>query len=125
MDTEIGDIMQWDTFTNQYIEEIKQNDDFIQYLKLKDIINISYKKEIIRLKNAEALYLDSKEHPINYPDLKKVQLSFVEAKKCLYEKEEVHQFFTLEKKIQRRIDQDLDELKNTVSNKFSTSTNFF
>lgn len=117
--------MQWDTFTDRYIEEIKQNEDFIQYLKLKDIINSSYKKEIIRLKNAEALYLDSKEHPANYPDLKKVQLSFVEAKKSLYEKKEVQQFFSLEKKIQKRMDQELDELKNTVSNKFSTSTKIF
>lgn len=102
-----------------YIKELKENPDFIRLIDLKKQIDEKYASLIVSLKNKEAKYLEAKKYPMYYSNFNEIQNDFVLAKKNLYSKEEVKEYFSLERKIQQIIDEDFNEVKNSISNKFS------
>ena len=104
----------------EYIDEIINSDDFKRLLKLKDMIHKEYAPLIISFKMKEAEYIEAKERPEIF-DLNQRQKEFSMAKANLYSKEYVKEYFMLEEKINKNINNDLDELKNLISNKFLKS----
>ncbi len=105
-------------FAEEYIKELSQNCDFKRLLELKKQIDQKYSSLIVNFKNKEAEYFDAQGHPEYQMDLKKMQKEFVSAKTKLYSKEEVKEYFTLERKIQKNIDEDFNRIKESISKKF-------
>lgn len=104
---------------SEYLQKFKEEPDFQRLLELKRIIDQKYKGLIINLKNKEAKYLEAKEHPDYYPDFLKLQENFVQAKTSLYSKSEVQEYFQMERKLQDCLNEDFNELKEAISNKFN------
>ena len=104
---------------DKYLDNIFNDEKFIKLKELKELIDSKYKKEILKFKLSEAKYLEAKEYEMYYPNFEEIKNNFIEAKKDLYSKEEVKLYFSLERKIQEMLDNDLNELKESISNKFS------
>lgn len=102
---------------DKYVDELTESKEFKRLLQLKKIIDSKYGLLIISLKTKEAKYLEAKQYGDYYPNLKDLQLEFSNAKKELYSKEEVVEYFNLEKSIQAMLDDDFNELKYEISNK--------
>jgi hypothetical protein len=105
-------------FVELYTNELKDSSDFKRLLELKRIIDKKYSNLIISLKTKEAIYLDSIDKPNHY-DIDKVKKEFMEAKTNLYSKEEVKEYFSLERKINNMLEMDLNDIKESISNKFT------
>ena len=101
---------------DDYVNEIKNSEEFRKLIRLKEIIDSKYKDLIIKFKTCESLYLEAKER--NYLDDSIIN-NFVEAKKNLYSKDEVKNYFILENKLDEKLNNDFNEIKENISNKFS------
>jgi hypothetical protein len=104
---------------NLYLSKIIETPEFKRLLELKDIINDSYKKEIMLFKTKESLYLEASERKEYYSNYDQIKKSFIDAKANLYSKEEVLEYFRLERELQDMINNDINELKESISNKFT------
>ncbi len=102
-----------------YVAKILEAPEFKRLLELKDIINQSYKKEIMLFKSKEALYLEASERKEYYPNFEEIKKAFIAAKADLYSKEEVSEYFKLERELQDMLNNDINELKQAISNKFT------
>ena len=102
----------------EYTNIIKNTKEYQEYKRLKDLIDIKYSNLIIDFKTKESLYLEAKKYEAFHPNFKDIQNNFVMAKKKLYEKTEVKEFFKYERIIQKMLNEDINELKNSISNKF-------
>ena len=100
-----------------YVAKIKDTEEFKRLLELKKLIDNNYASLIIKFKNKEAMYLEAKEYPNQY-DLNRIQKEFSEAKTLLYSKPEVKEYFMLERKINENLTSDINDLKESISNKF-------
>ena len=109
-----GDIVE-----EMYLSKITETLEFKRLMELKDIINNNYKKEIIAFKTKEALYLEACEHKEYYANFLDIKKDFISAKANLYSKEEVMEYFRVEHLIQEMINEDINELKEAISNKFT------
>lgn len=101
-----------------YADEILESSDFKRLLELKKQIQEKCGQKVIAFKTAEAKYLEAKQYGNYHPDLKKYQLNFVEAKQKLYSDPLVSEYKELEQKLQNKLNQDLNTLKQDISNKF-------
>ena len=101
-----------------YIDELKEKEEFKRLLELKVIIEKKYSNLIISLKTKEAFYLEAIDKEGHY-DLAKVKQDFINAKTNLYSKEEVKEYFELERKINKIMENDFNDIKKSISNKFS------
>lgn len=108
---------------DKYINELKDNEDFKRLLELKKIIDDKYSKEILEFKTKESKYQEIEEYS-KYIDTNKIKEEFIEAKKVLYSKEEVREYFILEQKINKLLNDDFNEIKESISNKFLSSGMF-
>ncbi len=108
-----------------YANQIIASDDFQRLLILKEKIEKELTKEIVAFKNSEAKYLEAKSYGIYHPNLNEYQLKFKAAKQTLYANPLVKEYFELERKIQKKLNADLDMLKASVSNKFLLNKNNF
>ncbi len=104
-----------------YADEIIQSEDFQRLLQLKEEIEHTLSKQIIGFKTAEAKYIEVKQYGNYHPDLEKYQKIFVEKKKVLYKEPLIRENKALERKIQLKLDKDMDDLKKSISNKFNLS----
>lgn len=103
---------------NAYVDELKDKEEFKRLLALKKYIDNNYSSLIVKLKNKEAKYLEAKQYPNQY-DVDKAQREFSEAKAELYSKEEVKEYFKLERFLNELLNDDINELKESISNKFT------
>lgn len=108
----------------EYSNIIKNTNEYEELIKLKNIIDKKYSNLIIDFKTKEALYLEAKQYENYHPNFKDIQNNFVEAKKALYEKEEVKEYFKFERIIQKMLDEDINDLKDSISNKFKINKLF-
>lgn len=103
----------------EYALSFRETNDFKRFLILKVKIEEELKKEIIDFKNAESKYLEAKEYGDFHPDLTKYKNDLIVKKSILYSNNLVIEYKELEQKLQRKLDDDLNELKQSISNKFS------
>ena len=73
----------------------------------------------------ESIYLDALEHKDYYPNFDKIRDEFVNAKAKLYSNSHVKRYLDLERRIQFLINDDINELKESISNKFTKNKTFF
>jgi len=102
---------------NIYLIELENKEEFKRLLFLKKEIEKKYSNLIIAMKTKEAIYLEAKDKK-DYYDLEKAKKEFSIAKVNLYSKEEVKEYFLLENKINRMLDEDFNDIKKSISNKF-------
>lgn len=106
---------------DKYIEIIINTDEFKRLKELKKIIDEKYTKEIVIFKRCEANYLEASEHKEYYSNYDEITRKLSEAKATLYNKEEVKEYLKLERTIQEMLNDDFNELKQAISNKFGTN----
>ncbi len=106
---------------DDYFNNLIELPEFKRLLELKDIIRKKYALLIVGFKTNEANYEDAKRYKDFMGDFDSLREKLVESKRKLYEKEEVKEYFELEKKIQIIINNDLDELKNSISKNFKNN----
>lgn len=104
---------------NEYVKRLLSDGRLQRLLELKRKIDTAYASCIVNLKNAEAKYLEAKSYGKYYPGLEEIQKRFSQAKEKLYSKPEVKEYFRLEREFQALLDEDMNELKTSISNKFS------
>ncbi len=104
-----------DEIIDLYYSELRKSEEYKRLLELKEYINSNYKNLIIGMKTKESIYLDSKEKGY-LTDL--IANDFSAAKTKLFEKEEVKEYFKLEAKINEILNNDFNDLKSSISNKF-------
>ncbi|MBD5391121.1 hypothetical protein HDR67_03865 [bacterium] len=104
--------------TEEYAQAIIETKEFQRLLEVKELIKKTLGHKIIAFKTAEAKYVEAKNYGKYHPDLKKYQDDFVAAKTSLYSEDLVKEYKQLETKIQNQLNQDMNELKKCVSNKF-------
>ena len=102
----------------EYANSIIESDDFKRYLELKEEIRKTLGMKIVAFKTKEAKYVEAKSYGNYHPDLKKYQEEFHIAKTNLYSHPLMVEYKELEHKIQAKLDEDLNDLKSTISNKF-------
>ena len=107
---------------DSYLEELYNKPEFIRIIELKKLIDEKYKKEIISLKTKESLYLDSLRYSNNDNKLKE---DYNNAKIKLYSMPEVKEYLKCELIINECLDNDLNDIKKEISNKFRLSTSYF
>ena len=103
----------------EYANSIIESDDFKRFLELKEEIKKTLGGKIIAFKTKEAKYVEAKSYGNYHPDLKKYQEEFQKAKANLYNEPLMIEYKELELKIQGIINNDLNDLKSTISNKFN------
>lgn len=107
-----------------YVKEFSETKEFKEIKELKKVIDEKYKKEIIQMKNLEQQYTEAKKYADYYPQFSDLQKAFVLAKKELYEKPEVIRYFQLERQLQKELDEDMNDIKAIISNKFKQGHNW-
>lgn len=110
-------------FIEKYLTKLENEKEFIELLALKKEIDKKYGSLIVSMKNLEAKYLEMKEYEKFRNDINEYKLAFINSKKLLYSKEEVKRYFYLERRIQNMINEDINDLKKSISNKFSLTKN--
>ena len=101
-----------------YAEEIINSADFKRLLEVKKEIRKTLSGKIMAFKTAEAKYLEAKEYGQYHPNLEEYKHRFIETKTKLFSEELVKEYKELEFIIQEKLNQDINDLKKNVSNKF-------
>lgn len=109
----------------KYADTLIESVDFQSMLQIKEQIKKTLSGKIVAFKTAEAKYLEAKEYGKYHPDLEKYQKEFVEKKKSLYQEPLIQEYKELERRIQVKLDQDMDNLKQSISNKFNVTNSLF
>jgi len=109
-----------DELINEYLNELYNISEFKRLIELKNLIDIKYKNEIISLKTNESLYNEALKYSNYYPNIDNLKNNYIKSKANLYSKDEVKEYFDLERKINEYINNDIDDIKKNISNKFKT-----
>jgi cell fate (sporulation/competence/biofilm development) regulator YlbF (YheA/YmcA/DUF963 family) len=105
----------------QVLDEIKQDQTYVEMKRLDKLIPQTYAKEIEAFQQAKKVYDDVMATGGSYhPDFKQAIKNFSEAKAVLYAKEEVSRYFQLEKALQDEINAFLKDMTDAVSSHIKT-----
>lgn len=110
---------------NDYVNQLMEEESWKELLKLKEEIERKYKNLILRMKSAEEKYNDAKRYKEYLSNFDEIQKNFKDAKQELYSKQEVKRYFELEREIQKMLHDDFNEIKSSISNKFSLNSTIF
>ena len=100
--------------SEKYFNELKNTNEFKRLLELKQIIDLKYKKEIYEFKRIEELYIESKNNKY-YPGKDDIRSQYMNAKKDLYNKEEVKDYLSIQAQLDEILDKDFKEIKKSIS----------
>lgn len=103
---------------DDYANDVINSPDFQRLLQVKKEIKKTLSGKIMAFKTAEAKYLEAKEYGKYHPNLEEYKNKFVETKTKLFNESLVKEYKELESKIQDKLNQDINDLKKSVSNKF-------
>ncbi|MDX9690942.1 MAG: YlbF family regulator [Acholeplasmataceae bacterium] len=105
----------------QVLDEIKQDPRYQEIKKIDQYIIKHFQDEIEHFKQTKERYDGIMSQGGHYhPDFKEAVKAYSEAKSTLYSKEEVKQYFQLEKEIQDEINGFLSELSESISSFIKT-----
>lgn len=113
--------MQEDVLNNTYklIDCIKSDPRYKRAKELSVLIDEKYKAEADAMHAAEEKYNEALKYGSYHPDLKKLELSYSEAKKALYSKDEVLEYLKLYKELQSELDIMFNKIKEGISDKLT------
>lgn len=103
---------------DEYLNELYESLEFKRLLELKNLIDDKYKLEILNFKTAEDKYNEALKYPSYYPNIEELRNSFSKAKANLYSKDEVKEYLKLESFINKKLELDINNIKESISNKF-------
>lgn len=103
---------------DDYASDVINSPDFQRLLAVKEEIKKTLSGKIMAFKTAEAKYLEAKEYGKYHPNLEEYKNKFIETKTKLFNESLVKEYKELESKIQDKLNQDINDLKKSVSNKF-------
>ncbi|MDE6660894.1 MAG: YlbF family regulator [Anaeroplasmataceae bacterium] len=101
-----------------YAEEIINSADFKRLLEIREEIKKNLSGKIMAFKTAEAKYMEAKAYGKYHPNLEEYKSRFIETKTRLFSESLVQEYKELESKMQEKLNQDINDLKKSVSNKF-------
>lgn len=104
--------------TDAYIKSIVNSKEFEMLLDLKNKIESDLKDLVDNFKVCEEKYNEALKYGKYHPDLKKYQQMLSDAKANLYSNEVVKKYFALQNDIQKEIDDFINDLTSSISNKF-------
>lgn len=104
--------------TNNLIESIKQTPEYKKLVGLKKEIDLKYADEISRFKDANDKYCEALKYGDYHPSLVDYKKDFIQKKSVLYSKEEVQEYFKLEKQINDELSDITNKISSVVSNKY-------
>jgi len=100
----------------EVLDELKKDKRILEIKQIDQYIIHHYSQEIEHFQKTKIEYDHiMKEGGHYHPDFKKVVKTYSEAKKVLYEKEEVKRYFELEKMIQDEMNEFIQQLAQSVS----------
>ena len=103
------------------LDEIKQDERYLEIKKLDRYIIHNYHQEIHHLQQNKDKYDQIMREGGHYhPDFKEIIKIYSDAKRVLYEKEEVKNYFRLEKLLQDEINAFLTEMTQAISTHIKT-----
>jgi cell fate (sporulation/competence/biofilm development) regulator YlbF (YheA/YmcA/DUF963 family) len=106
------------------LQELKNETSYVQMQKLNEEMNIQYKIEIENFQTQKNAFYNIMENGGSYhPDFKTVSQKFQEAKKQLYEKDLVKQYFEAEKTFENILNIFVDQLTKSVSSYIESNNN--
>lgn len=103
---------------DDYAEEIIHSADFQRLLEVKEEIKKTLSGKIMAFKTAEAKYLEAKDYGKYHPNLEEYKDKFISAKTKLFKESLVKEYKSLESKIQDKLNHDINDLKQSISDKF-------
>lgn len=112
-----------DDLIDKYVNDFSNSEDFKKLKELKKLIDDKYKKEILLFKTALDKYQEALKYP-DYYDMKKIRNDLSKAKSNLYSKEDVIEYLKLENSLQVTLDNDFNDIKKSISNKFTDKKHF-
>ncbi len=106
---------------DEYINEIKNSDNFKKLLELKKIIDDKYQSLIMSFNVIKDNYFKALENKKYYKDFNLIEKEYQDVKTSLYSKEEVKEYIKLENKINNQLISDFNKIKESISTKFGKS----
>jgi hypothetical protein len=107
---------------DKYYNELSNNPLYIRLKELNEIIKKEYGLLIIGFKTNESYYNEALEK--NYPKnvIEELKKKYIDSKIALQSKPLVKEYKELELKINEMINNDFNEIKSSISNKFKLTT---
>ena len=106
---------------DEYINEIKNSDDFKKLIELKKLIDSKYQSLIMSFNVKRDNYFEAEKNKNYYKDFDLIKKEYIDIKTQLFSKEEVKEYINLENKINNRLDEDFNKVKESISSKFGKS----
>ena len=106
---------------DEYINEIKNSDDFKKLLELKKLIDDKYQSLIMSFNVIKDNYFKALENKKYYKDFNLIEKEYQDVKTSLYSKEEVKEYIKLENIINNQLIRDINKIKESISTKFGKS----
>lgn len=118
--------MDYDTITLaiELSEKIKDDSRYKRIRDLSDIIDIKYKDEYKAYSTALENYTEASKYGKYHPSLEKYNKDLSQAKKIYFSKPEVVEYQRLYKEFQEELDDMMNKLKESVSNKMPLTKPF-
>ena len=104
--------------TDAYIKSVIDSNDFQELLALKKQIDDELKDLIIKFNTAKDRYYEAQKYGKYHPSISDYKKNLLELKKELYSNSLVKKYFSLQNKVQKKINDFLNDLKASISNKF-------
>lgn len=104
--------------TDAYIKSVIDSNDFQELLSLKKQIDAELKDLIIKFNIAKDRYYEAQKYEKYHPSLSDYKKNLLVLKKELYSNSLVKKYFSLQNKVQKEINDFLNDLKASISNKF-------
>lgn len=104
--------------TDAYIKSVIDSNDFQELLALKKQIDDELKDLIIKFNTAKDRYYGAQKYGKYHPSISDYKKNLLELKKELYSNSLVKKYFSLQNKVQKEINDFLNDLKASISNKF-------
>lgn len=104
--------------TDAYIKSVIDSNDFQELLALKKQIDDELKDLIIKFNMAKDKYYEAQKYGKYHPSLSDYKKNLLVLKKELYSNSLVKKYFSLQNKVQKEVNDFLNDLKAAISNKF-------
>lgn len=98
-----------------YLDDLRDNPKYIEYIKLNQEVKITFKEEFLKLAQAKKAFEDVLEYGRNHPDFKKVSAEYSNISKELFSKPMLRKQLSLNNEIESLINEFLNEIVNEIS----------
>ncbi|VEU81222.1 YlbF family regulator [Haploplasma axanthum] len=98
-----------------YVDEFKNKDYYQEYISLSKMIDDKYYDDLIKVNKIKEEYDAVLEYGRYHPDFKDVTKKYSEAKKKLFEIDDIKRYFELDRIIEEEINEFLNKVTSSIS----------